>query len=182
MFCVSLIFLPVLCPTDYCKNGGSCMGQNICQCRSGYYGNQCEHTGMQSFFAIYINFTIYLVLVNVKYINSNCWYMYLNVSFIPEYLVLTFHCNTVSLRNEEIQDCFFWLGYSINMITHYIDPQKIRNSICTLFLETKNKQSYHIFQLLFSVDLFIRDLYINMIYILLWICFTHLNQFMHKWY
>lgn len=38
--------LTVLCPTDYCKNGGSCMGQNVCQCRSGYYGNQCEHTGM----------------------------------------------------------------------------------------------------------------------------------------
>jgi hypothetical protein len=48
------------------------MGQNVCQCRSGYYGNQCEHTGMQSFFGISINFTIYLVLVNVKYINSNC--------------------------------------------------------------------------------------------------------------
>lgn len=57
-YVLNLIVLPVLCPTDYCKNGGSCMGQNVCQCRSGYYGNQCEHTGMQSFFAIYINFTI----------------------------------------------------------------------------------------------------------------------------
>ncbi|XP_052098806.1 uncharacterized protein LOC127733493 [Mytilus californianus] len=36
-----------LCSAGYCLNGGSCMGQNVCLCTTGYYGSRCEHTANQ---------------------------------------------------------------------------------------------------------------------------------------
>ncbi|WAR21584.1 hypothetical protein MAR_015558, partial [Mya arenaria] len=31
-----------LCSTNFCLNGGTCMGENICQCPSGFVGTKCE--------------------------------------------------------------------------------------------------------------------------------------------
>ncbi|XP_056004432.1 uncharacterized protein LOC125658725 isoform X2 [Ostrea edulis] len=34
----------VLCPKDFCKNGGTCMGLGVCKCPKGFYGNNCNQT------------------------------------------------------------------------------------------------------------------------------------------
>lgn len=35
-----------LCPKDFCKNGGTCMGTNVCKCVSGFYGDSCDQSGI----------------------------------------------------------------------------------------------------------------------------------------
>ncbi|XP_061171667.1 uncharacterized protein LOC133181143 [Saccostrea echinata] len=32
----------VLCSQDFCKNGGTCMGVNVCKCTHGFYGDSCD--------------------------------------------------------------------------------------------------------------------------------------------
>ncbi|XP_060084593.1 uncharacterized protein LOC132563855 [Ylistrum balloti] len=33
-----------LCPVDFCKNGGTCVGEGQCSCTHGYYGSDCSVT------------------------------------------------------------------------------------------------------------------------------------------
>ncbi|GFN84181.1 von Willebrand factor d and egf domain-containing protein [Plakobranchus ocellatus] len=36
-----------LCAPKYCQNNGTCIGENLCKCTDGYYGNRCELTKNQ---------------------------------------------------------------------------------------------------------------------------------------
>ena len=35
----------VLCPKDFCKNGGTCVGNHVCKCQHGFYGDSCDQSG-----------------------------------------------------------------------------------------------------------------------------------------
>ncbi|XP_071090000.1 uncharacterized protein [Haliotis cracherodii] len=36
-----------LCQKDFCKHGGTCVGDNLCQCKGAYFGEQCQYTEIE---------------------------------------------------------------------------------------------------------------------------------------
>ena len=39
-----LFLLTGLCRTGFCQNGGSCIGEHLCLCPQGFYGDHCHLT------------------------------------------------------------------------------------------------------------------------------------------
>ena len=59
---VFAISIPGLCNPGFCKNGGTCMGNNVCSCPTGFYGYSCQITSKLSQLYIHVmqdNSTVY---------------------------------------------------------------------------------------------------------------------------
>ncbi|XP_062591670.1 uncharacterized protein LOC134253173 [Saccostrea cucullata] len=51
-----------LCSKDFCKNGGTCIGVNVCKCTSGFYGDSCDK---QTSTMVHLNLGFTQIIQNV---------------------------------------------------------------------------------------------------------------------